>query len=162
MDTETMSSKPTSPYVIHGIAELHERVGTSLGTSRWVAIDQEMVTTFAELSGDRQWIHVDPERAKKGLFGGTVAHGFFTLSLSTWLLDDIFSIKDVAAIINYGLNRVRFPAPLLVGSRICMHVALAEVGEITGGVQVVYHLEFEIDGQPKPCCVADLVFRYYT
>ena len=162
MSAETMSDRPASPYVIDGVAGLHERVGSSLGTSRWVTIDQEMVTTFAELSGDRQWIHVEPERASQGLFGTTVAHGFFTLSLSTGLLDDVFSIQDVGTILNYGLNRVRFPAPLRVGSRICMHVALAEAVDITGGIQVVYHLEFEVEGQPKPCCVADLVFRYYS
>jgi len=162
MDAETLSNRPTSPCVINGIAGLHERVGSALGTSRWVTVDQEMVNTFAELTGDRQWIHVDQERARNGLFGTTVAHGFFTLSLSTWLLDDICTIKDVVTVVNYGLNRVRFPAPLPVNSRVCMHVALAEAGEITGGVQVVYHLEHEVEGQPKPCCVADLVFRYYA
>jgi acyl dehydratase len=120
------------------------------------------VTTFAKLTGDDQWIHVDPERAKEGPFGSTVAHGFFTLSLATGLLWDIFTVGDVGVILNYGLNRVRFPAPLPVGSRICMHAALAEATEIKDGIQVVYHLEYEIEGKPKPCCVADLVFRYYS
>jgi acyl dehydratase len=162
MNVDTLSDWSAGPYVIDGVAGLRERAGSCLGNSRWVTIDQEMVTAFAELSGDRQWIHVDPERAKQGPFGATVAHGFFTLSLSTDLLDDIFSVENVGMILNYGLNRVRFPAPLPVGSRVCMHVALAEAVEIQGGIQVVYHLEYEIDGQPKPCCVADLVFRYYS
>jgi len=161
MDANTLSDQSASPYVIHGIAGLRERAGTPLGTSRWVTVDQEMVTTFAELTGDNQWIHVDPERAREGPFGGTVAHGFFTLSLSTGLLWEIFSVEDVGMILNYGLNRVRFPAPLPVGSRICMHAALAEVLDTKDGIQVVYHLEYEIEGQAKPCCVADLVFRYY-
>ena len=162
MNVDTLSDRPASPYVIHGVTGLRERAGSSLGASRWVTVDQQMVTTFAELTGDRQWIHVDPDRAKKGPFGATVAHGFLTLSLSTDLLEDIFSVDDVNMILNYGLNRVRFPAPLPVGSRICMHVSLAEALEIQDGIQVVYHLEYEIDGQAKPCCVADLVFRYYT
>lgn len=162
MDADTLSGRPASPYVIHGITGLRERAGSSLGTSGWVTIDQEMVTRFAELTGDRQWIHVDPDRAGQGPFGTTVAHGFFTLSLSTGLLWEIFSVEDVNMILNYGLNRVRFPAPLPVGSRIRMHVSLAEMLEIPGGIQVVYHLEYEIEGKEKPPCVADLVFRYYT
>jgi acyl dehydratase len=161
-NTGTLSDQPVSPYVIHGVAGLKERAGSSLGTSRWVTVDQEMVTTFADLTGDRQWIHVDPERARQGPFGATVAHGFLTLGVSTGLLWDIFTVGDVGMILNYGLNRVRFPAPLPVGSRIRMHVSLAEVREIADGIQVVYHLEYEIEGKEKPCCVADLVFRYYT
>jgi acyl dehydratase len=162
MNTDTLSDQPVSPYVIHGVAGLQERAGSSLGTSRWVTMDQEMVTTFADLTGDRQWIHVDPERAKRGPFGATVAHGFLTLGMSTGLLWDIFTVEDVGMILNYGLNRVRFPAPLPVGSRIRMHASLAEVREIADGIQVVYHLEYEIEGKEKPPCVADLVFRYYT
>jgi len=162
MNVDTLSDRPASPYVIHGFSGLRERVGSHLGTSRWVTIDQEMVTTFAELTGDRQWIHVDPERAKEGPFGSTVAHGFLTMGMATGLLWDIFTVEDVGIILNYGLNRVRFPAPLPVGSRICMHAALAEATDVQDGIQVVYHLEYEIEGQAKPCCVADLVFRYYS
>jgi acyl dehydratase len=162
MNVDTVSDQPTAPYSIHGMAGLRERVGSDLGTSHWVTISQEQVTQFAELSGDRQWIHVDPERAATGPFGRTVAHGFFTLSLSTDLLWSIFTVEGFAVILNYGLNRVRFPAPLPVGSRIRMHVTLAEADEIKGGVQVVYRLEYEVEGQAKPCCVADLVFRYYS
>ena len=162
MNTDTLSDQPVSPYVVHGVAGLQERAGSSLGTSRWVTVDQEMVTAFADHTGDRQWIHVDPERASQGPFGATVVHGFFTLSLSTGLLWEIFTVDDVSMILNYGLNRVRFPAPLPVGSRIRMHVSLPEVREIADGIQVVYHLEYETEGKEKPCCVADLVFRYYT
>ena len=126
MNTDTLSDQPVSPYVVHGVTGLRERAGSSLGTSRWVTVDQEMVTTFADLTGDRQWIHVDPERARQGPFGETVAHGFLTLGMSTGLLWDIFTVDGVGMILNYGLNRVRFPAPLPVGSRIRMHVSLAE------------------------------------
>ena len=161
-NTGTLSDQPVSPYVIHGVAGLRERVGSLLGTSRWITVDQEMVTTFAHLTGDLQWIHVDPERASEGPFGATVAHGFFTLSLATDLLWDIFTVEDVSMILNYGLNRVRFPAPLHVGSRFRIDVSLAEISEIAGGVQVIYHLEYETEHKEKPCCVADLVFRYYT
>jgi acyl dehydratase len=162
MDADILSDESAGPYVIHGITELRERAGSHLGTSRWVTVDQEMVTTFAELSGDRQWIHVDPGRAAQGPYGTTIAHGFFTLSLSTGLLWEIFSVEGVNMILNYGLNRVRFPAPTPVGSRICLHAALAETLDIPDGIQVVYHLEYEVEGRAKPCCVADLVFRYYN
>jgi len=161
MSAEILPDQPMSPYVIHGVGGLRERAGSALGTSRWVTIGQEMVTAFANLSGDRQWIHIDPERARQGPFGATVAHGFFTLSLSTDLLDDIFTVDEVSMILNYGLNRVRFPAPTPVGSRVRMHASLAEATDTADGVQVVYHLEYEIEGKPKPPCVADLVFRYY-
>jgi acyl dehydratase len=121
-----------------------------------------MVTSFAELTGDTQWIHVDPDRARQGPFGGTVAHGFLTLSLSTALLYEVVTVDEVSVILNYGLNRVRFPAPVRVGSRVRMRVQLAEAEDLTGGVQVVYHLEYEVEGGSKPACIADLVFRYYT
>src|ERR1700748_130581 len=161
MNTHTIAAQPVRRYVMQGVGGLRERAGSSLGVSEWVTVDQEMVTAFADLTGDRQWIHVDPERASQGPFGTTVAHGFLTLGMSTGLLWDIFTVDDVGMILNYGLNRVRFPAPLPVGSRIRMHVSLPEVGEVANGIQAVYHLEYEIEGKEKPCCVADLVFRYY-
>lgn len=160
MSVQAPSQETPDLYVIHGPDGLRQHAGKSLGVSKWVTIDQGMVTAFAELSGDRQWIHIDPERAAQGPFGTTVAHGFLTLSLSTDLLDQIFTVADVGMILNYGLNRVRFPAPLPVGSCIRMHVSLTEVADVPDGVQVVYRLEYEIEGQAKPCCVADLVFRY--
>jgi acyl dehydratase len=160
MTTNTASGQTESPLVINGVQGLIERAGQDLGVSDWVDIEQDRVTAFAELTGDEQWIHVDPERALSGPFGATVQHGFFTLSLSTGLLDQVFRVDDVSIVLNYGLNRVRFPAPLTVGSRMRMHVTLSEVQEVQGGVQVVYHLTYEVESKPKPCCVADLVFRY--
>lgn len=149
------------PLVIDGIAGLRERAGTDVGVSDWVTIDQESVTTFAELTGDEQWIHVDPERAKDGPFGGTIAHGFMTLSKSTGLLWSVAVVKDAGVILNYGLNKVRFPSPVRVGSRIRMRVSIADVRDVARGVEVVWHLEYETEGETKPPCVADLVFRYY-
>ena len=146
----------------YSMATAPQFVGRELGASSWVTVDQDRIDRFADCTGDRQWIHVDPEWARNGPFGVTIAHGFFALSLSTDLLNDIFSVDDVGVILNYGLNRVRFPAPLPVGSRVRMYAELAEALEIEGGIQAVYHLEFEIEGQQKPCCVADLLFRYYT
>jgi acyl dehydratase len=157
----TNSTDEADLLIIHGVAGLQEQAGKELGVSHWTPVEQEKVTAFAKLTGDEQWIHVDPERALSGPFGATVQHGFFTLGLSTGLLDQVFRVDDVSVVLNYGLNRVRFPAPLRVGSRVRMHIALAEAEPLSGGVQVVYHLTYEVEGEPKPCCVADLVFRYY-
>jgi acyl dehydratase len=159
--TETSASATDGPIVLQGIDDLRSRVGTTLGTSRWVDIDQDSVTTFAKLTGDEQWIHVDTERAKAGPYGGTIAHGFMTLSKGTGLLWDVAVVEGFSVILNYGLNRVRFPAPVPVGSRIRMRVDLAELKELERGAEVVYHLEYELEGGSKPPCVADLVFRYY-
>lgn len=158
----TTSDEARAPQEIKGVQGLLDRLGTDLGTSSWREVKQEDVTTFATLTGDDQWIHVDPERAKSGPFGTTIQHGFLTLSLSTGFIYELFTVTDVSMILNYGLNKVRFPSPLLVGSRVRMHVKLAEVEEIKGGVQTVFGLTFEVEGQAKPCCVADLVFRYYS
>jgi acyl dehydratase len=155
------SEGTNDPVLIKGTQGLVERAGTDLGVSGWVDVEQEKVTAFARLTGDEQWIHVDPERALSGPFGATVQHGFFTLALSTGLLDEVFRVDDVSVVLNYGLNRVRFPAPLRVGGRVRMHVSLAEAERVAGGVQVVYHLVYEVSGETKPCCVADLVFRYH-
>jgi len=160
MDTATGSTR--SPLVIRGVDDLRAHVGTDLGVSDWVSVDQDRVTAFAKLTGDEQWIHVDPERARGGPFGVTVQHGFFTLGLSTGLLWSVCTVEGFGVILNYGLNRVRFPSPLKVGARFRMHVSLADLTELPGGAQVVYHLEYEVEGEPKPCCVADLVFRYYS
>jgi acyl dehydratase len=162
MTTETAPGSTRSPLVINGVAELREREGSDLGVSDWVTVDQDKVTTFARLSGDEQWIHVDPDRAKTGPFGATVQHGFLTLGMATGLLWSVCLVEGFGVILNYGLNRVRFPSPLRVGDRFRMHVSLAQVKELASGAEVVYHLEYEVDGQEKPCCVADLVFRYYS
>jgi acyl dehydratase len=152
----------STPLVIRGIDGLRERLGTELGVSDWVTVEQHDVSAFATLTADEQWIHVDPERARSGPFGTTVQHGFLTLGMSTGLLWSICTVEGFAIILNYGLNRVRFPAPLKVGARYRMRASLADLTELPGGVQAVYHLEYEVEGESKPCCVADLVFRYYS
>ena len=151
----------TGPLVLRGSDEIRAKVGTSLGTSRWVEIDQESIDSFAKLTGDTLWLHVDPELAAKGRFGGTIGHGFMTLSLATALLWDVATVEGYSLVLNYGLNRVRFPAPVPVGSRLRAHVDVAAMRELAGGVEVVYHLEYEIEGGSKPPCVADLIFHYY-
>jgi len=161
-DATATVATPGGPTVLQGVDGLYDRRATDLGVSDWVTVQQANIDTFARLTGDEQWIHVDPQRAAGGPFGATVQHGFFTLGLSTGLLDQVIEVRDVSVVLNYGLNKVRFPAPLRVDSRVRMHVALAEAERIEGGVQVVYRLSYEVEGQPKPCCVADLVFRYYS
>ncbi|HET7477531.1 MAG TPA: MaoC family dehydratase [Dermatophilaceae bacterium] len=162
MSTDVAPDERQHPLVIAGLDGLRGLAGTKLGVSRWERIDQESIDTFARLTGDEQWIHVDPERAKDGPFGSTVAHGFMTLGKSTGLLWDVAVVDGVGVILNYGLNKVRFPSPVRVGSRVRMHVSIAEVKEVQGGLEVVYHLEYETEGEAKPPCVADLVFRYYS
>ena len=153
-----------APVVMKGVEGLRERLGQEVGVSSWRAVEQQDIDTFADLTGDRQWIHVDPQRAATGPFGATVQHGFLTLGLATGLLWEVCTVEGFGVVLNYGLNRVRFPAPLRVGSRIRMHVEVAEVKELDGGsgAEAVYRLTYEVEGQPKPCCVADLVFRYYA
>jgi acyl dehydratase len=153
------------PVVLHGLDGLREYLGKGLGASSWRTVRQEDIDTFATLTGDKQWIHVDPERAKTGPYGMTVQHGFLTLGLATGLLWEVCTVDGFGVILNYGLNKVRFPAPLRVGSRIRMHVQIADVKELDDpagkGAEAVYRLTYEVEGEPKPPCVADLVFRYY-
>ena len=151
--------------VLAGFEQIQQHVGQEVGVSSWRTVEQQDINTFARLTGDEQWIHVDPERAKTGPFGTTVQHGFLTLGLATGLLWEVCTVEGYGVVLNYGLNKVRFPAPLRVGSRIRMHVAISEARELDGpggkGAEVVYRLSYEVEGQSKPCCVADLVFRYY-
>jgi acyl dehydratase len=139
--------------------ELGDAIGQPLGSSEWLSIEQARVNEFAEATGDHQWIHVDPERARLGPFGTPIAHGFLTLSLIPVLVSQIYRVQARMAI-NYGLNRVRFAAPVLVGSRIRATSQLKEVTEIDGGVQLVTATVIEIDGHAKPACVAETVSRY--
>jgi acyl dehydratase len=150
------------PTVLHGYDGLAEQVGQTVGTSSWHTVRQEDIDLFAKLTGDEQWIHTDPGRAADGPFGATVQHGFLTLGLATGLLWEVCTVDGFGVVLNYGLNRVRFPAPLRVGSRIRMHVEVAEVKPLDGGAEAVYRLTYETEGESKPCCVADLVFRYYN
>jgi len=162
--SEATATQTTSgaPLVLHGLEGLQERLGTDLGVSSWRTVTQEDITTFAKLTGDEQWIHVDPERAKTGMFGRTIQHGFLTLGLATGFLWEVCTIDGFGVVLNYGLNKVRFPAGLKVDSRIRMHVDLTEVKDLDGkGAEAVYRLTYEVEGETKPCCVADLVFRYY-
>jgi acyl dehydratase len=141
--------------------ELPTLAGRDLGTSRWVEITQEQINTFATLTGDEQWIHVDTERARSSPLGTTIAHGFFVLSLSTGLLYELLDVRGTAQILNYGLNRVRFTSMTPAGSRIRMVLRVTDVTEVSGGYQVTFGLTFEREGQEKPVCVAELLFRYY-
>jgi acyl dehydratase len=147
---------------ISGLDDLKARAGQHLGYSDWLEVTQERVNQFAEATGDFQWIHVDVERATAGPFGGPIAHGFLTLSLAPGLLKDVWQIDGAKMGINYGLNKVRFPSPVPVGSKLRAGAKLNEVTEIDGGgAQLVLEATFEIEGAAKPACVAELVFRYY-
>ena len=146
-----------------GIAAMKEHVGEHLGYSRWHEVTQQQVDMFAEATGDHQWIHVDPERAaRESPFGGPIAHGYLTLSLAPALLSEVVSVSGIAMGVNYGCNRVRFPAPVEVGSRLRLGASLESVDDIAGGAQVVMGLRFEVEGKEKPSCVAEAVYRYYA
>jgi acyl dehydratase len=147
---------------ITGLEELKAAEGETLGTSDWHEITQKDVDAFADVTGDHQWIHVDVERAKETPFKGTIAHGFFTLSLLPYLNNQIFKLEGFAFALNYGLNKVRFPAPVPVGSRIRSSPKIAAVTDVAGGSQIVFETTFEVEGGEKPVCVAESVVRVYT
>jgi acyl dehydratase len=147
---------------IDGISGLSAAVGDHLGYSEWREISQEQVGLFADATGDHQWIHVDVERATAGPFGAPIAHGFLTLSLAPVLLGEILTVTGISMGVNYGLNKVRFPAPVPVGSKLRAGAVLTSVDEIAGGAQVTLTATWEVDGGTKPVCVAELVFRYYA
>ena len=147
---------------ITGLDELHSAEGDVLGTSDWHEVTQEDIDTFADVTGDHQWIHVDPERARQTPFGGTIAHGYYTLSLAPRLSDQILRLDGFAFGLNYGLNKVRFPAPLPVGSRVRMTCKLAKLEDIPGGAQITFENTFEVEGGDKPVCVAESLARVYT
>ena len=135
--------------------------GLELGPSEWTEVTQERVNLFAEATGDRQWIHVDPERAAKGPFGGTIAHGYLTLSMLPESAFALMPVEDASSAINYGLNKVRFPAPVPVGSRVRTSYRIVDVSEVEGGVQVTSSATVELEGSGKPVCVAETLARYY-
>jgi acyl dehydratase len=143
--------------VFNTFDELTEAIGEELGTSEWLEVDQERVDAFADATGDHQWIHVDVERAKGGPFGGTIAHGYLTLSLIPQFTPQIFSVETPGAKLNYGINKVRFPNPVKVGSRVRASATIAEVTDIPAGKQMVTRYVIEIDGEEKPACVAETV-----
>jgi acyl dehydratase len=146
---------------ITGLDELKASEGELLGTSEWHEVTQEAINDFADVTGDHQWIHVDVERAKETPFGGTIAHGYYTLSLAPMLTDQVMSLEGFAFAVNYGLNKVRFPAPVPVGSRVRATVRLASLEEIPGGAQIMLEPTFEVEGGEKPACVAEVIVRHY-
>jgi acyl dehydratase len=147
---------------VNGIEEIKTLTGRDLGHSDWLEITQERVNQFADATGDHQWIHVDVARAAQGPFGGTIAHGYLTLSLIIPLFGDLLEIQGISMGVNYGLEKVRFPSPVRVGSKIRLGGTVAEVTEVAGGVQLVVDFTIEIDGQAKPACVARAVYRQYA
>ena len=144
------------------LADLAALQGREIGTSGWVEVDQARIDQFAQATGDRQWIHVDPRRAAAGPFGSTVAHGFLTLALLSELMADAFRIEDVGMGLNYGLDRVRFPAPVPVGSRLRAVCRLARFEAVDGGAQLTVGVTIEREGGAKPACVAVWVTRHFV
>ena len=148
---------------IESLAVLKTLVGEHLGYSEYMEIDQARVQMFADATGDQQWIHTDPARAKaESPFGGPIAHGYLTLSLGPVLLPQIFSVGGIAMGVNYGANKVRFMAPVPVGSKLRAGVKVLNVDDIAGGAQVTIETTFETEGSSKPSCVAEVIFRYYA
>ena len=147
---------------VNGISGLEELVGQHLGWSEELEITQERVNTFADATGDHQWIHVDPERAKDGPFGGAIAHGYLTLSLAPALLPTLIAVEGVRMAVNYGLGKVRFPSPVPVGSKVRLGAELTSVKRLPNdGAEIMMTLTTEVVGAPKPSCVAEIIFRYF-
>jgi acyl dehydratase len=147
---------------INGIEELKSHVGQHLGYSDFVTITQEQVNLFAEATGDHQWIHVDVERAKAGPFGGPIAHGYLTLSLGPALYPQVVRFSGFSMGLNYGANKIRFPSPVPVGSKLRLGVKVLQVEDIAGGAQTTMEFTFECEGATKPSCVAEIIFRQYV
>jgi acyl dehydratase len=146
--------------IFNGVTELGAAVGEQLGVSDWHDVTQEQVDLFADATGDHQWIHVDPARAAEGPFGGTIAHGYLTLSMLPVLVAQIYRVEGVSMGLNYGTNKVRFPAPVPVGSKVRASAQLVELTQTGIGTQAVVRVTIEIDGGSKPACVADVVWVY--
>ena len=142
-------------------AELQQAQGEHLGCSDWLVIDQNRINLFADATGDHQWIHVDPERAKDGPFGKCIAHGYLTLSLVNLFLPQIIDVQGISMGVNVGCEKIRFPAPVPVGSRVRGSGELVSAEEVKGGVQSVVRVTVEIEGQDKPACVVDTISRYF-
>lgn len=138
-------------------------VGQELGASEWYPVTQEEIDKFADATHDHQWIHVDPQRAKKeSPFGTTIAHGYYTLALAPFLLPQILQVTGARMGVNYGLNKLRFTSAVRVGRRLQLRAAVQAVDDITGGVQVTFGLSFSVEGESKPACIAEAVYRYYV
>jgi len=140
---------------------LLEAVGKHLGHSDWLEITQARIDLFADATGDHQWIHVDPERAAKGPFGKTIAHGYLTLSLASFFLPQIVEVRGISMGVNYGLDKVRFTSPVPAGSRVRAGAELVKAEEVKGGVQATIRVTIQVEGADRPSCIADTISRYY-
>ncbi len=150
-------------HLIQNLEELKKMVGREVGVSDWHPVTQEAINMFADATMDHQWIHVDPERARReSSFGGPIAHGYYTLSLAPYLLANVMDVKEKKMGVNYGLNKLRFMSPVPIPSQVRVRAALTAVEEIKGGVQATFNLQFEIEGKEKPACVAEAIYRYYA
>ena len=155
-------TQTSGPLVITGLDGLEARVGQTVGVSDWKTVEQNEINTFAKLTGDEQWIHVDPERAKETAVGTTIQHGFLTLGMSTGLLWQVCVVEGFGMILNYGLNKVRFINPLPVGSRVRGKTEITDVTDVTGGVQITTTVTVEIEGAEKPALVAEWLTRQHV
>ncbi|MFF3191608.1 MaoC family dehydratase [Streptomyces misionensis] len=153
----------TALRTVTGLDEIKALAGAELGRTDWMEITQERVNTFADATGDHQWIHVDPERAAAGPFGAPIAHGYLTLSLVIPLFNDLLAIEGVSMSINYGLDKVRFPSPVKAGAKIRLRGAVDSVEEVKGnGVEMRLTFTIEVEGSEKPACVASALYRHYA
>jgi len=158
-----MTSAATSTTAVHGLDGVRALAGTDLGVSSWLEITQDRVNTFAAASGDDQWIHVDVERATAGPFGAPIAHGYLTVSLIIPMFVELVDIQGVGMAVNYGLDKLRFPSPVKVGSRIRLSARAADVVDVAGpGVAATFDFTVEVEGSDKPACVARAIYRYYA
>ena len=154
------ASLPLMTIIYDTPKDLLKAEGTDLGFTEWREITQERVNLFAEATGDHQWIHTDPSRAKEGPFGTTIAHGYLTLSLTNQFLPELLQVSKISMGVNYGVNKVRFPSPVPVGSRVRAKGTVGQVIELDGGVQVVVIITVEVEGNPKPACVVESISRF--
>ncbi len=146
--------------ILNGPDDVRGHLGKHLGHSEWITVDQDRVNLFADATGDHQWIHVDAERATTGPFGAPIAHGYLTLSLSNFFLPQIVEVQGFSAGVNYGVDKVRFPSPVKVGSRVRAGAELTAVSEVTGGLQTTIVITIEVEGSPKPACVIESLSRW--
>tara|TARA_Y100001970_G_scaffold237567_1_gene298130 strand:+ start:233 stop:718 length:486 start_codon:yes stop_codon:yes gene_type:complete len=151
---------PLMPMTFNSPQDLVGSEGMNLGSTNWREVTQDRIDLFAEATGDHQWIHIDPEKAKEGPFGATIAHGYLTLSMTNLFLPELLQVEQISMGVNYGVNKVRFPSPVVVGSRLRASGTIIEVSEISGGVQAVVSLIVEIENAPKPACVVESISRF--
>lgn len=156
-----MAMDELPPLVLQSVYELQELVGREVARSDWISLTQKHIDAFAEVTGDRQWIHIDAERAQReSPYGSTIAHGFLTLSLLSQMLKSAVEVRDTGITVNYGLNRVRFPAAVPAGSRVRASFSVQAFKTVVTGVEVTFSVAVECENVPKPCCVAEWILRY--